>query len=64
MNDNKSLRKIALDYFLDYVKFNTEADPKSGLTPSSEGQKVLASRLADDLKELGLDVTVSDYHYV
>lgn len=64
MNNNKELRKIALDYFLDYVKFNTEADPKSGLTPSSEGQKVLAHRLADDLRNLGLEVTISDYHYV
>lgn len=54
----------ALDYFLDYVKFDTEADPRSGLTPSSPGQRVLAERLAADLEQLGLEVTISEHSYV
>ncbi len=56
--------RSALDFFLKYVKFDTKADPKSGQTPSSPGQRVLAQQLAEDLSSFGVDVTISEHAYV
>ena len=41
--------------FLEYVKINTQADPKSGSVPSTEGQTVLAKMLVEELKSLGVE---------
>lgn len=51
--------------FLEYVKINTKSDETTGTTPSTKEQLVLAEKLYDELKELGLkDVRISEYGYV
>lgn len=45
-----------LDRFLSYVAIPTTADPNSGTHPSSVRQLVLARRLADEMREMGLRV--------
>ncbi|HHT92364.1 MAG TPA: peptidase T [Clostridiaceae bacterium] len=45
----------AYERFLEYVKINTQADPKSGSVPSTEGQTVLAKMLVEELKSLGVE---------
>ncbi|MDO5732301.1 MAG: peptidase T [Eubacteriales bacterium] len=54
----------ALDYFLDYVKYDTQSNPAGEGTPSSENQWPLAKRLASDLEALGLEVELSEHCYV
>ena len=44
------------DRFLSYVAIPTAADPDSGTHPSSARQLVLADRLAEELREMGLRV--------
>ena len=41
--------------FLKYVKFDTESDTETGLTPSTPGQMVLAQELTKELEEMGLE---------
>lgn len=41
--------------FIKYAKIDTQADDKSGLTPSTEKQKDLSRLLVEELKQLGLD---------
>lgn len=51
--------------FLKYVSFDTQSSETSGMHPSSEGQRVLARYLADELTALGAkDVYLSDTAYV
>lgn len=72
MSDNmslflKSLKQPAnkpLDYFLSYVKVESQSDETSGTWPSSQGQLNLAGRLVDDLAELGLDAELDENGYV
>lgn len=45
----------AYERFLEYVKVNTQSDPKSESVPSTEGQLVLAKMLVEELKALGVD---------
>ncbi len=44
----------AHERFLQYVKFNTASDERSGLTPSTEGQRDFARFLCDELKRIGV----------
>ena len=44
-----------LDRFIKYVKINTQADDKTGTTPSTERQKDLGRVLVAELLELGLE---------
>ncbi|MCY1634839.1 peptidase T [Marinifilum sp. D737] len=54
-----------VDKFLKYVKFDTESDTETGLTPSTPGQMVLAKELAKELEEVGLEnVSVDENGYV
>ncbi|WP_321516781.1 peptidase T [Marinifilum fragile] len=54
-----------VDKFLKYVKFDTESDTETGLTPSTPGQMVLAKELAKELEEIGLvNVSVDENGYV
>lgn len=54
-----------LDRFLDYVKIDTEADPKSNTSPSSEKQKNLSKVLYKQCQEMGLsDVELTEHGYV
>ncbi len=48
----------ATERFLKYIGVDTQADPESGVHPSSKGQLALAKLLADELISLGL----SDAH--
>ena len=51
--------------FLEYVKINTKSDETTRVTPSTKGQLVLAEKLCNELKELGLkDARISEYGYV
>ena len=57
--------KNVKERFLDYIKINTKSDETTRVTPSTKGQLVLAEKLHNELKELGLkDVRVSEYGYV
>ena len=51
--------------FISYVTCDTESDPNSSATPSTEKQWVLARRLVEELKVIGLsDVTIDDNAYI
>jgi tripeptide aminopeptidase len=58
-------RKKILDRFLTYVKIDTESDPNSQTTPSTEKQWTLAKLLAKELENIGLkDVSIDKNAYV
>jgi len=54
-----------IDRFISYVTIDTESDPNSQTTPSTEKQWNLANKLVEELKEIGLeDVTIDDKAYI
>ncbi|MBT8301111.1 MAG: peptidase T, partial [Maribacter sp.] len=54
-----------LDRFLAYVKIDTQSDPNSDTTPSTEKQWNLATELAYELERIGLkDVSIDDNAYI
>ncbi len=54
-----------IDRFISYVKIDTESDPNSQTTPSTEKQWNLANKLVEELKAIGLDeVTIDDKAYI
>lgn len=54
-----------VDRFLEYVKYDTQSDEESPSFPSTEKQKVLLGKLADDLKAMGLkDAAMDEWGYV
>lgn len=54
-----------LNRFLSYVKIDTQSDPTSNTTPSTEKQWNLAHKLVAELKEIGLtDVTIDENAYI
>lgn len=54
-----------INRFISYVTIDTESNPESSTTPSSENQWNLAKKLVDDLKSIGMsDVTLDDNCYV
>lgn len=54
-----------VDRFLEYVKFDTQSDELTNLTPSTPGQMVFAQYLEGKLKELGLkDVSLDENGYL
>ena len=54
-----------LERFLHYVSFDTQSDPESAASPSTEKQKLLGRVLAEELKELGLsDAHMDEFGYV
>lgn len=54
-----------VDRFLQYVKFDTQSDELTNLTPSTPGQMVFAQHLRDELESLGLsDIFLDDYGYL
>ncbi len=54
-----------IDRFVSYVTVDTESDPKSNTTPSTEKQWNLANQLVEELKKIGLsDVTIDENAYV
>ncbi|MGL5348679.1 MAG: peptidase T [Peptostreptococcaceae bacterium] len=59
------MKKNVVDRFLKYVTFDTTADPKNSNCPSTEGQRVFANYLVEELKSLGLtDANVDENSYV
>lgn len=54
-----------IDRFISYVTIDTESDPSSQTTPSTEKQWNLANKLVEELKTIGLkDVTIDDKAYI
>ena len=54
-----------IDRFISYVTIDTESDPNSDTTPSTEKQWDLANKLVSDLKAIGMsDVTIDDNAYI
>jgi tripeptide aminopeptidase len=55
-----------IERFLKYVKFDTQSDENSGVTPSTPKQRVFAEYLRSELEELGLEdieLDVNGYLY-
>ncbi|GAA4107215.1 peptidase T [Aquimarina addita] len=58
-------KKHIIDRFVSYVTIDTESDPNSETTPSSEKQWKLANMLVEELKNIGLsDVSIDDNAYI
>ena len=54
-----------IDRFISYVIIDTESDPNSTSTPSTEKQWNLANKLVEELKSIGLEeVTIDDNAYI
>ncbi|MGB5699344.1 peptidase T [Muriicola sp.] len=54
-----------IDRFIRYVSIDTQSDPHSDSTPSTEKQWVLAKQLFEELKRIGLqEVTLDDKGYI
>src|SRR5690554_5444831 len=54
-----------IDRFVSYIKVDTESHPNSNTTPSTIKQWDLANKLADELKEIGMqDVTIDENAYI
>lgn len=61
MNEKQHL----IDRFFSYVTVDTESDPKSDTTPSTEKQWNLANELVEELKQIGMqDVTIDENAYI
>lgn len=58
-------KKHLIDRFVRYITIDTESDPESNTTPSTEKQWDLANKLVDELKAIGMeDVTIDENAYV
>ena len=54
-----------IDRFLQYVKFDTQSDELTNLTPSTPGQMIFAQHLRSELEALGLEeITLDDNGYL
>lgn len=54
-----------INRFISYVTIDTESDPKSTTTPSSEKQWNLANKLAEELKTIGMqEVSIDQKAYI
>jgi len=54
-----------VDRFLSYVKFDTQSDEYTNLTPSTPGQMIFAQHLEQELRGMGLkDITLDDNGYL
>lgn len=53
------------DRFISYVEIDTQSDPNSDTTPSTEKQWNLANKLVEELKDMGMeDVTIDEHAYI
>ena len=53
------------DRFLQYVKFDTQSDELTNMTPSTPGQLIFAEHLRDELQTMGLrDISLDDNGYL
>jgi len=54
-----------VDRFLQYVKFDTQSDELTNMTPSTPGQMIFARHLRDELQAIGLtEITLDDNGYL
>lgn len=54
-----------VDRFLQYVKFDTQSDELTNLTPSTPGQMIFAQHLEKELREMGLtDISLDENGYL
>lgn len=56
------MEKKVVDRFLKYVGFNTQSNPESTATPSSEGQLKFGKMLAEELVRIGLTEVEVDWN--
>jgi tripeptide aminopeptidase len=55
----------ASERFLKYVQVDTQSDPQSNSSPSTEKQKDLGKILAEELKQMGIaDAHMDEWGYV
>ena len=58
-------KKKIIDRFISYISIDTQSDPNSETTPSTEKQWDLARKLADELAEMGMEeVSIDENAYV
>ncbi len=58
-------KEALIKRFISYVTIDTESDPSSQTTPSTEKQWDLANKLAQELKAIGMqDVSIDDNAYI
>ncbi len=58
-------KQALIDRFLSYVTIDTESDPASDATPSTEKQWDLANKLKEELETIGMsDVSIDENAYV
>ena len=54
-----------VDRFLNYVKFDTQSDELTNLTPSTPGQMIFAQALEKELQAMGLtNISLDDNGYL
>ena len=53
MFDIKPIDMTLTDRFLEYVKFDTQSDELTNMTPSTPGQMIFAQHLEKELHKLG-----------
>ncbi|MCH5346361.1 MAG: peptidase T [Muribaculaceae bacterium] len=54
-----------VDRFLQYVKFDTQSDELTNMTPSTPGQMIFAQHLETELRNMGLsDISLDDNGYL
>lgn len=59
------MKKSVVDRFLEYVKFDTQSDEFTNLTPSTPGQMVFAKALMEELTNMGLsDISLDENGYL
>ncbi len=64
-HQNMISKKHIINRFVSYVTIDTESDPESTSTPSTKKQWDLANKLAEELKEIGLeDVNIDENAYI
>ena len=62
---SNNFQHTVAERFLRYVQIDTQADPMSDTTPSSEKQKNLSRLLVEELKGMGiLDAEMDEFGYV
>jgi len=65
MTSATKFNHTVLDRFLRYVRIDTQSDPESPTTPSTEKQKDLGRVLAQELRDLGIaDAHLDEHGYV
>ena len=62
---NSKTNMTIVERFLDYVKFDTQSDELTNLTPSTPGQMVFAQYLEKELQKMGLEeITLDENGYL